>query len=255
MRARTAFMAATLTVAVLVGCANPAPQNQTVQGECADLYGANVCTWATLSGADSLIEFGVTVPVLAIENAPDDMEMAWPPMLAAIVRMPAEVSAAVGVDHLTIYWEPHGHPPGAYLTPHFDFHFYSVSPSTREAIDCADTTKPTEVPVGYGLIDMERPGVGMLEGLCVPAMGMHALPASEMESDVIFDGTVVIGYYRGTPLFFEPMIAREMLRQRQSFELPMPVVSGLPEGVRYPERYRAEYDAATEAYRFILSGS
>ena len=254
MRAGIHFMAATLTVVVLAGCAGTVPQSRTVQGECADAYGANLCTWATLDGADSVIEFGATVPLAAVERAPREMEMVWPPVRTAIVRMPAEVIAATGLDHLTVYWEPHGHPPGAYLTPHFDFHFYSVSTGAREAIDCADETKPAALPAGYRLVDIEIPGVGMLVGLCVADMGMHALLASELESDEIFDGTMVVGYYHGVPIFVEPMIASDMLMRRQSFDLPVPAVSGLPEGVRYPQRFRAEYDAATEAYRFIFSG-
>jgi hypothetical protein len=255
MRAGIHSIAATLTVVVLAGCAGTVRESRTVQGECADTYDANVCTWATLDGTDSVIEFGATVPLAAVERAPHEMEMAWPPLATAIVRMPAEVIAATGVDHLTLYWEPHGHPPGAYLTPHFDFHFYNVSTGAREAIDCADETKPAAVPEGYGLVDMEIPDLGMLVGLCVPDMGMHALLASELESDEIFDGTMVIGYYHGAPIFFEPMIARDMLMRRQSFDLPMPAVPGLPQRVRYPQRFRVEYDASTDAYRFIFSGA
>ena len=252
MRARFHFTAATVAVVVLVGCAAPSPQ--TVQGDCAEFQGANVCSWTTLDGADSLTEFGLSVPLAAIEQAPLDLPMVWPPVLGAVVRMPAQVTAAMGVDHVTIYWEPHGHPPGPYLTPHFDFHFYHVSSDAREAIDCVDLTKPSVLPAGYGLVDVEIPEVGILEGLCVPSMGMHALLASELESEEVFDGTMVIGYNRGNPIFFEPMITREMFMRRQSFELPMPEVSSLPEGVRYPTHYRAEYDAETDAYRFIFSG-
>ncbi len=253
MRARVASWTA-LTAVALAGCGNTTPEPSTVEGECADVYGGNVCTWATLSGTNTVTEFGVTVPLASIERAPEDMEMVWPPVLAASLELPAAVTTAMGVDHLTVYWEPHGHPPGAYLTPHFDFHFYSISNGTREAIDCADQTKPADIPEGYRLVDVEIPGVGMLPGLCVPAMGMHALLASELEGDEIFDGTMVIGYYRGSPILFEPMIARDMLTRRQSFDLPMPDVAGLPEGVRYPRRFRAEYDAANDAYRFIFSG-
>jgi hypothetical protein len=101
---------------------------------------------------------------------------------------------------------------------------------------------------------VEIPDVGMLVGLCVPGMGMHALFARELESDEIFDGTMVIGYYHGSPIHFEPMIARNMLLRRQSFDLPMPTVPGLPDGVLYPRSFRAEYDAAIDAYRFIFSG-
>lgn len=253
MRAGIGFVATTLTVVVLAGCGGTALQPRLVEGECAEAYGANLCTWASLDDADSVIEFGATVPLGTVADAPQEMEMAWPPVVTAILRMPAEVTAATGVDHLTVFWEPHGHPPGAYLTPHFDFHFYHISTSAREAIDCADETKPEALPDGYGLVDVEIPEVGTLVGICVPEMGMHALLASELESDEIFDGTMVVGYYRGSPIFFEPMIASDLLMQRQSFDLPMPAVSGLPEGVRYPKRFRAEYDEATEVYRFTFS--
>jgi len=239
---------------VSLGCSGPAPEPRTVQGDCAGLYGADICSWATLSGSGEILEFGATVPLAAIEAAPHDMEMAWPPAMGAAVRMPAEVTQAAGVDHLTVYWEAHGHPPGPYLTPHFDFHFYNVSTAVREAIDCADTTKPTSLPAGYALVDVEIPEVGMLPGLCVPSMGMHALLESELASGEMFSGTMVIGYNRGTPQFFEPMITREMLLKRQSFDLPMPTVAGLPEGVRYPQRFRAEYEAGTDSYRFTFSG-
>jgi len=253
MRARVASLAA-LTAVVLAGCADTTPEPSMAEGECADVYAANVCTWATLTATNSVTEFGVTIPLASIERAPEEMEMVWPPVLVATVKLPAAVTTAMGVDHLTVYWEPHGHPPGAYLTPHFDFHFYNIATGTREAIDCADLTKPADIPPGYRLVDVEIPDVGMLVGLCVPAMGMHALLASEVESDEIFDGTMVIGYYHGSPILFEPMIARDMLMRRQSFDLPMPTVPGLPDGVRYPQSFRAEYDAATDAYRFIFSG-
>jgi hypothetical protein len=253
MRAVIRSVAAMPFIVVQVACAGRTPEPRTVQGECADVYGANVCTWAIMDG-DAVIEFGATIPLAVAERAPHDMEMAWPPLANGIVRMPAEVAAATGVDHLTVYWEPHGHPPGAYLTPHFDFHFYSIPTATREAIDCTDATKPAALPADYGMIDLEVPELGMLTGLCVPAMGMHALLASELQSDRVFDGTMVIGFYEASPIFFEPMIARDMLMRRQSFELPMPAVPGLPAGVRYPQRFRAEYDAEGAAYRFVFSG-
>jgi hypothetical protein len=255
MRVGIQSMAAVLTIVVLAACAAKAPEPRTVQGECVDAWGASVCSWATLDGTGGVVEFGATVPLAAIERAPHDMEMAWPPIANATVRMPAELTAATGVDHLTVYWEPHGHPPGAYLTPHFDFHFYNISNGTREAIDCADTTKPAALPANYGMVDVEIPELGMLVGLCVPEMGMHSLLASELQSEEIFDATMVIGYYHGAPIFFEPMISRDMLTRRQSFQLPMPAISGAPEGVRYPQRFRAEYDPAADAYRCVFSGN
>lgn len=245
-----------VTSFILAGCgggsAPPAPE--TVQGDCADVFGGQICTYATLASGQ-VTEFGVTVPMAVIEGAPADMEMVWPPVANAVLKMPPAVTASTGVDHFTLFWEAHGHPPGAYLTPHFDFHFYGIGMPAREAIDCADVAKPAALPAGYGLPDVDIPGLGMLTGLCVPAMGMHSAPAAELASTTVFDGTMVVGYYQASPIFFEPMIAKHHLARRQSFDLAMPEVGGLPEGVRYPRQFRAEYDAASDAYRFVFSGS
>lgn len=254
MHARFAVVTVGVFTVVLSACSGGDAQPLTLQGDCADVFGARMCTWASVDGAGQLTEYGVTVPLAAIESAPEEMEMAWPPVANGVLRMPAEVTAATGVDHFTFFWEPHGHPPGAYLTPHFDFHFYAISVPVREAIDCVDTRKPEVLAAGYALPDVEIPGLGMLLGLCVPSMGMHSALATELESDVVFDGTMVIGYYQAAPIFFEPMIARALLARRQSFDLPMPVVAGIPDGVRYPSQFRAEYDATAESYRFVFSG-
>jgi hypothetical protein len=245
------------SVTLISACGAPpaeAPQTVALAGDCAEIFGGQVCTWGTADAAGAVTEFGVTVPMTTIEGAPEHMEMTWPPLASGILRMPAEVTTATGVDHFTFYWEPHGHPPGAYLTPHFDFHFYGINQATREAIDCADTSKPATLPAGYILPDEEIPDLGTLVGLCVPAMGMHSAPAAEFESDVVFDGTMIIGYYQRSPIFFEPMIAKHLLARRQPFNLAMPSVEGVPAGVRFPTAFRAEYDAATDSYRFVFTG-
>lgn len=247
---------AVLAVAgLLTACGGGAPpEDVALAGECGDTFGGQICTWGTADAAGTILAYGVTVPMAAIEGAPADHQMAWPPVANAILRMPTEVTAATGVDHFTFFWEPHGHPPGAYLTPHFDFHFYGIGMAAREAIDCADPMKPETMAAGYALPDLEIPELGTLVGMCVPAMGMHSAPADQLASDVVFDGTMIIGYYQGSPIFFEPMIAQSYLLSRQSFDLAMPTVPGVPAEVRYPGQFRAEYDAASDSYRFTFSG-
>jgi hypothetical protein len=95
-------------------------------------------------------------------------------------------------------------------------------------------------------------GVDQLIGLCVPEMGMHALDAEEMAKTTTFRGTMVAGYYAGKPIFTEPMVTREMLLEKKSFDLAMPDIAGL--GMGSPTAFRAEYDAGTNAYRFTFSG-
>jgi hypothetical protein len=82
--------------------------------------------------------------------------------------MPGEARATTGVDHLKVYCEHHGHPPTPFLTPHFNFHFYTISNADRQTIDCANNTKPAIIPSGCSLLDIEIPCLGMLTGSVFP---------------------------------------------------------------------------------------
>ena len=253
MSANRVATAAPLVAAVLVLLTSCAPDSRLASGECADMYGADVCTWALMEG-ETVVELGATVPLASIEAAPADAEMVWPPQQVAVVRLPAEARASVGVDHLGITWEVHGHPPALFLTPHFDFHFYNATTQEVRAIDCLDVQKPSGLPDGYVLPDIDIPEIGMLIGLCVPEMGMHAMPEAELEETELFGASMIMGYDGSEPLFFEPMLSRELLLQEAGFSLEVPAVDNLPAGVRYPTQFRAEYDAENGAYRFIFTG-
>jgi hypothetical protein len=258
IRSQFSFTFAAVAVAALAGCAGEAEETveaaslALVEGQCGDVYGGDVCTWAELDG-DRVVSFGANVPMTSIEGAPADAEMAWPPLDAGTLAFPSAVTAQWGTHNLKIYWEAHGHPPGPYLVPHFDFHMYTVDAATTDAIDCSDTSKPMSPPAGYALPDIDIPEIGFLAGLCVPAMGMHALLQSELESEDPFSGTMVIGYYEQDPIFYEPMITRDMLMERRTFTLDMPAVAGVGEGVTIPGHFEAQFDADNDAYRFVFS--
>lgn len=260
MHARVpSLVAVTLVAAGLAGCAPREVPIVEVAGGCATVHGGEICTWARMQG-DRVVDVGATVPIASIENAPADVHaMAWPPVMAAGIALPEAIVASTGMRELTVYWEPMGHPPGPYLTPHFDFHFYTIPGAERMAIECTDLSKPTEMPAGYALPDVALPpdmakltGTNELTGLCVPQMGMHALLASEMESTTTFRGTMVVGYTKGKPIFVEPMLTKAMLLEKASFDLPMPTVPGMTPAA--PRAFRAEYDAQAGAYRFTFSG-
>lgn len=256
---RASFMLVAAMAAVVAGCAPREVPIVEVAGGCAAVHGSEICTWARMQG-EQVLEVGATVPIASIENAPAELHhMAWPPEMAARIALPAAVAGSTGLRDLTVYWEAMGHPPGPYLTPHFDFHFYTIADADRMAIDCVDTSKPTALPDGYALPDITLPpdmakaiGVGMLPGLCVPQMGMHALLSTEMESATTFRGTMVVGYRKGEPIFVEPMLTKAMLMEKASFDLAMPVVPGMSPAA--PRAFRAAYDAQASAYRFTFSG-
>ena len=251
------IIASTLLAIVVGACSKEAPIIE-VKGACADVYKSQVCTWARTQGA-SLLEVGATVPVGSIENSPAQVPMVWPPVPAAVLDIPEGARTSSGLTHFTMYWEAGGHPPGAYMTPHFDFHFNAIASAERSAFDCSDLTKPPALPAAYALPDIPLPpefarmmGVPALIGLCVPQMGMHAVPASELDSKEPFRATMVIGYAKGNPIFVEPMVAKAMLMEKKSFDLAIPAIPGLAGA--HATKFHAEFDAVKQEYRMILSG-
>ncbi len=235
-------------IVVASGCSE---RPRMVEGECQDMFGADVCTWGTISG-DEVVEFGATIPLAAIEGAPADAEFAFPPVLVAAVRLPAEVREATGVDHLGINWEAHGHPPALFMTPHFDFHFFTLSPAEIAAVDCSDLEKPASLPSGYTLPDMEIPDLGTLVGLCVPAMGMHAMLEAELDDTDLFGASMIVGYYQQSLISVEPMISQAKLEARQSFVMDVPAVPDAGVVTAWPTGFEAVYDESAEAYRFVF---
>jgi hypothetical protein len=83
---------------------------------------------------------------------------------------------------------------------------------------------------------------------------MHAMPEGDVVETDAFDASMMIGYYAGEPVFFEPMVSRDLLLERSDFSLPMPTIGNAPPGVRYPTQFRAEYEADDDAYRLIFTG-
>lgn len=222
------------------------------QGDCQEVFGGEVCTWSRERGTD-LIEFGATIPMTTVENAPLEEEMVFPPVTLARVLLPEAVREATGVDHLGVNWEVHGHPPATFMTPHFDFHFYTIGGDEVEAIDCSDTRKPDLLPESYVLPDEVLPNGMTLVGICVPAMGMHALVEAEMAATTLFEASMVVGYYSQNLIFVEPMIARDTLLRRESFDIAVPAADSLNHGKLWPQSFRARFDDVAGAWHLVFT--
>jgi hypothetical protein len=221
------------------------------EGPCGSVFGVRVCTaYRTRSG--KVTEFSLRVPVAAIKQAPTNVPMVWPPKAELNVRFAPVVEEQTGFTFANIYWEAGGHPPAAYMVPHFDLHFYFVPEEKVQEIDCKDRTKPRTLPAGYALPDVNVPQVGELVGVCVPAMGMHAIPAADLNLKTPWQASLLIGYYGGKPMFIEPMITRALLFRKHSFSLSVPEMERTT-SVRYPRRFRAVYIPKSETYDFTFS--
>jgi hypothetical protein len=253
MRPSRIAVPATLVLGIGILAAAITRDARSTSSSCSSVLGSEICTWVVTEGATP-VELGATIPLTLIEDVPTDVDMVWPPRELASIPMPAAAREALGIDRLGINWEAHGHPPATFMTQHFDFHFYSITAAEVRGIDCGDESKPVDVPAPYTLPDIDVPGMGTFVGLCVPHMGMHAMPVSEVEETDRFEATMMLGYYSGQPVFFEPMISRDLLLRRSDFDLEMPTVPNLPAGVRYPTEFRADYMAGSDEYRLVFNG-
>ena len=86
-------------------CATKKPAGpKEIAGDCQPVYGGSICTWAEMADSQ-LIALGATIPLTTIDSAPPEMAMTWPPVPGAVIRLPEVARAAVGVDHLSVFWE------------------------------------------------------------------------------------------------------------------------------------------------------
>jgi hypothetical protein len=134
--------------------------------------------------------------------------------------------------HAWLNWNPAGHPPpGVYDSPHFDFHYYTVSSEERETF--LDSVKlDASLPADYLPPNYEG-------GDLVPAMGKHYsdLTSPEFHGQP-FTQTYIYGSYDSRFVFFEPMITLEFLKATTNFERNLPQPAKFQQTGYYPTKMR-----------------
>ncbi|MEX0911905.1 MAG: hypothetical protein WD031_00635 [Gemmatimonadota bacterium] len=213
--------------------------------------------------ADRVVEVGVAFTEQAMFGLPaghgdhgEDATMA-PVFVPHVLEMPRGNLTPyrfVGLD-----WNPDGHEPhGIYGSPHFDFHFFTISRAERDAIVPADPhyaekaanfPAPELIPAGYvdasALMGVE-PGAA-----AVPLMGMHWLDTSSPElNGEPFSKTFIVGSWDGDVIFYEPMITRDFLMTKPNHARALPTAK---QG-KMPSAYRVYWNAPTREYRVALEG-
>jgi hypothetical protein len=161
------------------------------------------------------------------------------------LALPAEAVVA-GYTHVGLNWEPAGHAPGGvYDVPHFDVHFYNITPVQRDNINPTDTVKANAVPSSDKVAaDYVRPP-GPVEA--VPRMGVHWIDTTAKElNGQPFTHTLIYGYWNGAMVFTEPMITLEFLASRAATDAPIKMPKVMPRsGTLWGTSYRIAHDATT----------
>lgn len=218
---------------------------QTYLGEMRVVGDGTIATFVTLNGVGQPETVGVTFTPTLLNSLPSGMEE-YP------LRFPPQAQG-VPFTHFVLNWEPHGHiPTEIYGLPHFDFHFYLLTPAEREGItatgeDLARVEKapPAQfVPQGY----VATPGGE-------PRMGAHWIdPTSHEFHGTPFDETFIYGFYNGRLAFIEPMITQAFLHGRTTVDRPIAQPQAYQQPGYYPTRFRVTYDPARGLYTVALAG-
>lgn len=246
---------ATIMMASVQGCAEaarPGPAAGTYDGPALEMGGGRACTFITLDAGGKPTAIGIRMSETVLSGLPAELPHdgdAW----EYVLSLPKEAAAA-GYDHVGIGWNPKGHlPPGVYDIPHFDFHFYLISPEQREKItakgeDLARAHRapaPEFMPARYVLP----------EGTEVPRMGAHAIdPASPEFNKQPFTKTFIYGFYDGSMVFVEPMVAKAFLETKPNVIDPVSLPEAYSRKAYYPARYGVKYDQSRREYVISLEG-
>jgi hypothetical protein len=243
-----------MSLSVAAGCAPTTTTGATgttkVAGETKKMFDQDVSTWATLDDKKVVTEFGVTIPVKSIENAPTAADSQ---PTRVILQAPAEVQKNTFINLITLDYNPHGHEPvNIYTIPHYDFHAYSLTEAEINAIDCKDETLPAAEVLPKSYMFLPPP-----KGQCVPTMGFHAsdVTSGELKSENPdkFTKTMIIGYYKGIQDFVEPMITKDYLLEKKDFTMTVGKPSKLGKATMYPTMATGTFDKDKNTFSLVFS--
>jgi hypothetical protein len=208
----------------------------------------SIATYSVTNDAGDVTEVGITFGAKALDsiqfNNPSGAPQGSTYMLMFPMNVPAPWKFAM-VD-----WNPAGHPPGPYLVPHFDFHFYMQDMNSVMMIhdtvpDMTSFDTAKYLPAHY-----------MSDHSVVPAMGVHWVDVTSPElNGSAFTKTFIYGTYHGNVSFMEPMITKAYLQSK-----PVAATTAIPQPAAwqqtgsYPTNYVVNYDAATNSYKIAFTG-
>lgn len=190
-----------------------------------------------VNGSGGPTSVGIALTPTALQGLPSSDAM-WDLPLPSGVSVPP-------FDHVMLNWNAQGHPPEPYMVPHFDFHFYTITPSAQSAIVAGPDTMT--VPSQYIPQDYAS-GI-----MAVPDMGVHWIDttAAELHGHP-FDKTFIYGFYHSNLVFVEPMVTLAYLASQPNASAAVKQPQAFAQPGEYPTEYSVRYDAATNTIRVSI---
>jgi hypothetical protein len=251
MRSRLAVLGATtlaLAGGAVFACSDSTAPNKagTFFGPVTAMAGGTGRAYVTLDRSGAPTDLGVALTETTLTGLPAATE-------EFVFELPSQASATP-FKHAVINWMPNGHPPPmVYTVPHFDVHFYMITPEERATIVFGDAELAAKmvrqpsaefIPAGY------------VTGMASAGMGLHWNdPEAPERKGEPFTKTFIYGSYDGTIIFGEPMVAKVYLETKPATAgLPIKLPAQYANTGYHPTSYTVGFDAAAKEYRVALSG-
>lgn len=159
-----------------------------------------------------------------------------------------------------VNYHSHGHPPLPWAVPHFDLHFYSITPEEVAAIrlgpcdffvDCADRERGM-VPVPAAYVHPDHADVGAVVG----QMGNHLIDTKTpelAEGGPPFTHTWVYGAFDGRIIFHEVMATNAFLTTTPDLCADVKQPEAWERAGYYPTQYCFRRDPGDDSLRIYMS--
>jgi hypothetical protein len=243
---------------VLPGCDSTGPgTSEVVEGPTVSVEGGGTAyAWVRLGSEDQPEAVGASLSKAAYEALTDtghthsgNRSIDGRPVTKdegpVSFNLPMPDKAPPPYDHVTMLWNPEGHPPGPYVIPHLGMHFFFVSPAEQKAIKGGPVQTypaPRYLPEGYAPLSPNVPRLGV---------NYADTTASEFRGQP-FTHTIIYGFHEGKSTFINPMVAADFLSDRPGVATQLPQPEAYEKAGMYPTRYRVTFDTETSEYRFVL---
>jgi len=244
------FILAIAAVAILTSCQkNENGRSGIFKGPEVQVHNGKAWTWVELSKDRKPIRVAVTLNDAALNSVPvagEEGEMSHSMTDNNWTLQFHPEANVTPFNHVGMGWNPSGHEPEPiYTIPHFDFHFYMMTPEEVAAIppyDVAPEKFDNKPAADYFPAMYINPGGG------VPQMGAHWIDVTSPElHGQTFTQTFIYGSYDGKVTFYEPMITLDFLKNSSNFERPIPQPAKVQKTGWYPTKLRVvKHDGQTD---------
>jgi hypothetical protein len=261
-----------LGIAVGAGCAGSAG-DQELMGESKSHGKGNVQSYAVLSADGAPSAIGISFSSGALESLPPERNTTSRCFdldgngrindsgecegdLETVLPLPAQIAGRADIPFgwAMLNWNPHGHPPEAWVPPHFDIHFYSIAETALREIrvgpcgifmNCEDFERAIK-PVPAKYVHGDHVSVDAAVG----EMGNHLIDSKTPEfgePPQPFTHTWIFGAYDGRIIFHEAMITRDFLLSKPNLCAPIKQPSAWEAAGYYPTEYCIRHSEASGA--------